>query len=50
MQPYQETFQSKGQALTIRTPRVEDAAALIAYMEVIDQETTFLTQMCIRDR
>ena len=26
MQPYQETFQSKGQAFTIRTPRVEDAA------------------------
>lgn len=44
MQPYQETFQSKGQAFTIRTPRVEDAAALIAYMEVIDQETTFLTR------
>ena len=44
MQPYQETFQSKGQAFTIRTPRVEDAAALIAYMEVIDQETTFLSR------
>ena len=44
MQPYQETFQSKGQTFTIRTPRVEDAAALIAYMEVIDRETTFLSR------
>ena len=44
MQPYQETFQSKGQTFTIRTPRVEDAAAIIAYMEVIDQETTFLSR------
>lgn len=44
MQPYQETFQSKGQAFTIRTPRVEDAAALIAYMEVVDRETTFLSR------
>ena len=44
MQPYQETFQSKGQAFTIRTPRVEDAAALIAYIEVIDRETTFLSR------
>lgn len=44
MQPYQETFQSKGQTFTIRTPRVEDAAALIAYMEVVDRETTFLSR------
>lgn len=44
MQPYQETFQSKGQTFTIRTPQVEDAAALIAYMEEIDRETTFLSR------
>lgn len=44
MTSFPQSFQGKTQTFILRPPRVEDAAALIAYMEVIDRETTFLSR------
>ena len=44
MTSFPQSFQGKTQTFTLRPPQVEDAAALIAYMEVIDRETTFLSR------
>ena len=44
MTSFPQSFQGKTQTFTLRMPQVEDAAALIAYMEVIDRETTFLSR------
>lgn len=44
MTSFPQSFQGKTQTFTLRPPQVEDAAALIAFMEVIDRETTFLSR------
>ena len=44
MTSFPQSFQGKTKTFTLRLPQVEDAAALIAYMEEIDRETTFLSR------